>query len=170
LLSGSVQEDDALKLFFVTWLMVPVFAGAALAGDEEQPKTRLSGKALYTASELSRRDLPDGHVLVQQRLEGIIDTDDTWVLFDGNRQVCFGSVLLDTGGKQTAAAGHCTAWDEDGDAWWMRYLDRDNEQSWSVLTGTGKYHGMTGGGSMQPVTRADGKIEVEWAATIQLGE
>jgi hypothetical protein len=45
------------------------------------------------------------------------------------------------------AAGYCTIFDEDGDAYWTWFeVDGLGSFEWSVMGGTGKYKGATGGG------------------------
>ena len=41
--------------------------------------------------------------------------------------------------------------------------------TWSVISGTGTYAGMAGGGSIEVTARGAGELAVNWFGTIRLG-
>ena len=84
-----------------------------------RPRRGLDGSAQYAVERISVAELKGGERLVWLRYDGIIKTNEPWVLFHGNRQLCLGSVLLGTDGKELEGAGTCTAHDEAGDSWSM---------------------------------------------------
>jgi len=48
--------------------------------------------------------------------------------------------------------GHCSAFDEDGDTYWVWFRpDGSGTFEWKVMSGTGKYEGSSGGGSSTAV-------------------
>ena len=50
-------------------------------------------------------------------------------------------------GDQREASGYCDAIDADGDRYVTKYGGGQGKGTWSVVTGTGKFAGMTGEGS-----------------------
>jgi len=62
-------------------------------------------------------------------------------------------------GKSEQAAGSWDAIDKDGDIWWLWWSDSAAGNPWGVISGTGKYEGMTGGGTtVTDVQLPDGSV------------
>lgn len=74
-------------------------------------------------------------------------------------QWCSGVTHLDSAGKQTNQAGSCDVYYDDGTLLFLSYFatTMDVPSTWSVMGGTGRYTGATGGGSCKADSqRGDG--------------
>ena len=84
----------------------------------------------------------------------------------GERSVqwCRGNALLDNASMPTVQVGFCTVIYDSGDLVWISYLGdaQSGENTYTVIGGTGKYEGATGGGVNRVVSqRGDGRT---WTA------
>ena len=169
-MAEGMRNRLASKGWSAAPICIVVSISAAWAADDAVPETRLDGVARYTVSEVSREMLANGWVVVRQRLTGKIDTSDTWELFDGNVQDCFASSVLLADGSEVETTGSCTAFDEVGDTWALWFHNKGNTRIWSVISGTGKYAGMSGGGSTIVTSQAGDQLAISWGATIRFDE
>lgn len=74
-------------------------------------------------------------------------------------QWCTGDQYPDASGNVTSIVGRCTVVYDSGDAVWIAYVGgaMDQPGTWTVIGGTGKYAGATGGGTVRVASqRADG--------------
>jgi hypothetical protein len=65
--------------------------------------------------------------------------------------------------------GVCVAVDKDGDAWWLSYANKGEDRKWNVVSGTGKYAGMTGSGTTKLLaTTPDGRTTISWSGAMRM--
>lgn len=94
----------------------------------------------------------EGHVVMQIASRySDLKTDDASNPLNGATGPCFGSVEITAG--QISGGGHCVYTDKEGDmavlTWASEQLGEGgaNMGSWSLIGGSGKYAGATGGGT-----------------------
>ncbi len=74
-------------------------------------------------------------------------------------QYCNIDTWVDANDVQTGGVGHCSVFYDSGDVAWVSVAQTTVDQpvTWTVIGGTGKYAGATGGGMSKVVsTRGDG--------------
>lgn len=119
------------------------------------------GNAL-TQSIISTVDLPDGNMLVRNESSGFTWADDETAVGGNGTLDCFVSVIVTPDGEQLDGSGICEGMDEDGDLWWV-WVTGGTEGEFGFTGGTGKYAGISGGGTWkQQVRYADGKAVNDW--------
>ncbi len=153
------------------WIIGGAVAGAMFTGMAVAAETQLTGMVVYQVTPLSSVKLANGDTLQQSHLKGVILADEPAVLLDQNRQDCTGSSVTGPDGAEIEGSGSCVASDADGDTWSLWYHNRGDERTWAVISGTGKYEGMTGEGSTKVVSATpDGRIVITFGGTLQLKE
>ena len=147
-----------------------VLAGAmlmALGQGAVAGETKVSGKVVYIAAPISTSALAGGKSLRRTQLKGVVLADGASFL-NLNAQDCMGTSLIDANGTEVDATGSCTASDKDGDTWSIWYHNTLESRSWTIIGGTGKFHGMTGSGTTTALgATADGRVTVSYAGVIQ---
>ncbi|MFN4142447.1 hypothetical protein [Aestuariivirga sp.] len=84
--------------------------------------------------------------------KGIINAADPSSPFHLMSQDCFETVVIGAKGNVADGGGYCDSWDRDGDSfrnWWN--FTADGSSKWEVIHGTGKFEGLTGGGTCKPL-------------------
>lgn len=86
---------------------------------------------------------------------------------------CNGTNIVNSSGQEPQfeyGAGHCTVFDEDGDAYWTWFVvDGLGAFEWKVMGGTGKYKGASGSGvSTSTSSSPDGTAVFNITGTIEL--
>jgi hypothetical protein len=113
--------------------------------------------------------LNDGRTVMRIHQKGIIRASDPTSPFNLSPQDCFGTLVVAKEGSAFEGAGSCDAIDKDGDIWWLWWSDSKAGSPWSVIRGTGKYEGMTGGGTtVTDVQLPDGRSSITVTGTITL--
>jgi hypothetical protein len=100
-------------------------------------------------------DLPNGtKVTVGMRTHGSAVSPTG----EERSQWCTSEAHTNAAGEPTGGAGHCEAYYDNGDILWSSFLTRPGQPTrWSVMGGTGRYEGATGGGTATLVSmRSDG--------------
>ena len=144
-------------------------AASAAAGE-----MKVSGKVVYFATPLSVLPLTGGKRLDRAHLKGMIVTDDASSVLNLNVQDCLGSSLNDHSGSETSgpeieSIGSCTASDANGDVWSLWYRNKGDERTWTVISGTGKFEGMTGGGTTKPLAATgEGRIVIAFDGVLTM--
>jgi hypothetical protein len=147
-----------------TWAAVAIcamiftfLAAPATAGDEKG-----SGTVTYGPAEVENAWLPDGSMLQRSHIKGIVLADDPSNSIHLASQDCFGTTVIAEGGA-AVGNGYCDAVDADGDRWWIWWHNGSDGNTWGFMGGTGKYEGITGGGTTKSLAQmADGRAAITW--------
>jgi hypothetical protein len=123
-----------------------------------------SGTATFTTVDSDAVTFGSGAVKQRIRLKGVILADDPTNPLHLSAQDCGGSVVVAADGTAVNGGGYCEATDKDGDVWWLSWADYDgNGNTWTILGGTGKYEGISGGGTITAMMQsADGRLVNRW--------
>ena len=151
---------DRFSTLLSSFALVALLAGAPHAKAEE-----FSGKGTvtYVPVDSETIELPDSSLLRRAHMKGVILADDTKVPFHLATQDCAGSETLSPEGVAEAGRGYCDTVDADGDVWWMWWDNDPKPGAWGILGGTGKYEGMTGGGTTKALSQhSDGRLVLSW--------
>ena len=138
-------------------LMIGSFAAPATAGEETG-----SGTVTYAPAEVDTVEMADGTVVQRSHIMGIVLADDQSVSIHLASQDCFGTTVITPDGTATGN-GYCDAVDADGDRWWIWWHNGADSNTWGFMGGTGKYTGIKGGGTTEPLAQmADGRTAITW--------
>lgn len=122
-----------------------------------------SGTVTYIATPMGQSPLGDGRILSRVHLKGMVVASDPSVSLHLASQDCVGTTLLDAGGVQTYGAGTCDGVDADGNTWWIWWRNTPQERTWSFIGGTGKFEGVSGGGTTKVLgATEDGRLTISW--------
>lgn len=131
--------------------------------------TTKGGNALIPDA-LSTVDLPDGNMLVRSTSNGFIWTEDDNVVGGNGALACYGSNTMSPEGEQLDGSGTCEGVDPDGDIWWL-WWNGGMEGEFGFTGGTGKYAGITGGGTWKAQLRyPDGSFTNDWEGSWTIPE
>ncbi len=79
---------------------------------------------------------------------------------------CNGSILTDAKGKELQSAGSCDGTKDVNDIWWIWWHNSPSGRKWGFLGGSGKYAGISGGGTTTVISRGPhGQIEMRFEGT-----
>jgi len=136
----------------------------ALAGAPLHAQTEYTAKGgnAFVSEVTGSLDLPDGTTRITVHNRGFIWNDGEPVVGGNGSMDCIGSNILSAEGEPMSGAGTCEAIDLDGDIWWV-WWNGAAGGDFGFTGGTGKYTGITGGGSwMSDSQYADGKVMNKW--------
>lgn len=145
------------------FLLIPI-ACVALQGNAATNQVSWTGYVVTTKLG-EKTTLPNGTVIMVgvQNHASIID-DKTG---EQSSQWCTYDLWLDEKGASTFMVGHCTLFLDNGDVLTASIAGttQDKPVAWAALGGTGKYLGVTGGGTSKMVSaRSDGYADT-WKVT-----
>ena len=105
---------------------------------------------------ITMREAPDGTKVKWIASEGLFI-----VLNPANHpanmvnRICAGGIRIAPDGKSGAALGSCTYADMEGDVFHLNWQSGFTEGTWEMISGTGKFAGLTGSGKFWPSKRFD---------------
>ena len=150
---GRMGGAVAAALLGVTVLAPPVRA-AEITG---------SGTVTYVGRHIGDRPTAGGTGLGHDHLKGVILADDPENPMHMVEHDCLAGSLLGPEGDTGDGAGYCDGIDADGDVFLLWYSNRGDDRHWSFIGGTGKWDGVSGGGTTKVVGfTPDGRIVVTW--------
>ena len=154
-------------------LRLCVFAGiiaSASLAQVQAAEIKVSGTVTYANAPSSSADstkLPDGSTMVRFYQKGVIVDKDPASPLNLNAQDCYGMVIVAADGKSAPGAGGCDAVDKDGNRWSMWWVTTDVDR-WGVTYGTGKFAGMTGGGTTKTLLQLDDRSTITYEGTLNM--
>jgi hypothetical protein len=128
-----------------------------------------SGYAAYFPVSQEVLELADGRVNVGTTNNGYILAEDTESPFHLVSQSCSGTNVIGADGNFQRSAGHCAGRDKDGDMYWLSFWNTADGGEWTLFGGTGKFEGISGGGTSQTIAQdAGGAFVIRWKGTWRL--
>ena len=120
------------------------------------------GQAFYEPTVRESVELADGRVLSRVSVSGFVIGSTMDNPFHMVNQHCSGTEITTAGEAMPTSFGSCEGMDRDGDIFFISY----SGPTWQILGGTGKFDGLTGGGTTA-ITHAwpDGKYVIDWEGT-----
>ena len=138
--------------------------GLCLTGGAQAGEAQVSGFVTYSIKPLASTPAAGGSKLGKVHLKGVMVSNDPAHSLHLATQDCLGSSLDNADGSPIDSYGTCVATDKDGDVWWLVYHNGVGERTWTVLGGTGKYEGVSGGGTSEWLLgTGDGRAVVGYA-------
>ncbi len=128
-----------------------------------------TGTVTYSLTQITHIPLVGGKVLTEQRMAGVLVASDSAPPFHLSSQDCLSAGIGDGKGLPDEDNGVCVAVDKDGDAWWLSYVNKGEDRKWTVVSGTGKYAGMTGSGTTKLLAiTPDGRMTISWRGEMKM--
>jgi len=150
-------------------LIAALAALGSLVAPATAAEIKGTGTVTYAVTVVAENNLPAGRILRQSRMKGLILADQDNMPFNLSPQDCSNAAIFDDKGTMVEAHGTCVAVDVDGDVWWLSFQGDTDGSQWTVTGGTGKYAGMTGGGSTDNLLiTGDGRFAIAWDGTLQM--
>ena len=76
---------------------------------------------------------------------------------------------MDTKGNFVDGGGHCENFDKSGDGYWNTWnLVPEGGNKWSVYHGTGKFEGMSGGGTSKFIVNFPDRYAITYEGTLTM--
>lgn len=143
-------------------LAVLLFAGGAALAE----RVTLSGTTYYVTVQEEDRELPGCQIMRTSSVTGFAVAQHQTYPRNGT---CFTSSIIEADGEVWNGGGYCYEVDEEGDATWLWLKVADTGGTWGFIKGTGKYEGISGGGTSKVIKMwGDGKFQVSWEADYEL--
>ena len=129
----------------------------------------LKGRSTWTSVSETSVKLADGRTVKRQVLRGTAIADNPNTPLSNASQDCMFTTVASADGKTFSSGGYCDGLDADGDVYWAYGGATEKGGKWSYLGGTGKFEGLTGGGTYRlALTWPDGKVMATWEGTAQM--
>jgi len=110
----------------------------------------------------------DGHSVMRVSNVGIVLTDNPKQPMNGAKSACAGLFTVAADGKSSAGQGSCGYVDKAGDIFWLSWQGTLAGGNWRYHGGTGKFRGLTGGGTYTPVASGDGVSATKFEGSYQM--
>ena len=143
-----------------------IIASASLA-DVQAAEIKDTGTSTNVNTSSEETKLPDGSTMFRFHSKGILVDNSPTSPLNLNTQDCDGVVIIAPDGKSAPGAGSCDSVDKDGDRWWMWWVEKDGNH-WGVNNGTGKFAGMTGGGTTTTILNLPDRQTFTYEGTINM--
>ena len=119
------------------------------------------GQASYVTVSVEEFELAGGQGAVRVHQKGSVTAEGT--PFHLGNQDCFSTAILAAEGPPTVTFGYCDSSDEDGDVWIVSFKNEADEPgTWKLIGGTGKYAGITGGGTSTVDMQSSDRMVITW--------
>ncbi len=145
-----------LTVVIFLWSFLP-----SLSGQSSKGTGHVSYHQLFSTETQGK----EGQIIQNVVNRGTIVSDDTDLPWHLATQTCSGTNILTENGEPVLSRGSCSMIDADGDVWFLSYHNEvAKENTWKITGGTGKYEGMTGGGTTTPLAAspADGSLTISY--------
>ena len=140
-------------------------AGVALAGQ------KMSGSGHNANHNVSTETtkLPDGRLMMRLHDANIIMGNNPGNPFHLTSLDCFSTFIATPDGKSGTGGGYCQGLDKDGDVWWINFQGDFGGGAWAFIRGTGKFEGISGGGTYKPAAQLEGGRSIStWDGTWEM--
>lgn len=148
---------------FATGAICALFASATYAAE-----MKVSGTVTHVFVSNEAEKLSDGRTLLRLHTKGVIEASDPKSPAHLAKEDCFNTVLLDPQGNIADGGGHCNIIDKDNDGYLLWWHFAQNGSVWNVFHGTGKFMGMSGGGTAKPLVNFADRYTLAYEGTLTM--
>ena len=165
---GLAKEDSMPKPTATSSLLAAGAIFALMETGAHAVEVKVSGTDTHVIVSNESQPLNDGRTLLTIHDKGVIETSDPQSPFHLAKEDCFYSVILDAKGGIADGGGYCIVFDEDFDGYWLSWNFTPNGSAWTIYHGTGKFEGMTGGGTSKPLVNFADRYTLAYEATLTM--
>lgn len=141
----------------------------ALAAASAAETIALKGRSTWSPASESTVKLADGRTVTRQVLKGTAINDNPNTPLSNASQDCMFTTVTSADGKSFSSGGYCDGLDADGDVYWAYGHATENGGKWYYIGGTGKFKGLTGGGTYRLALHwPDGKVLATWDGSAEI--
>jgi hypothetical protein len=153
--------------------MSAVFAAGAICGltaaTTHAAELKVSGTVVHVIVSNESQKLDDGRTILHVRDKGIVEANDPKSPLHLTWRDCSGTLIMDTKGNFVDGGGHCENFDKSGDGYWNTWnLVPEGGNKWSVYHGTGKFEGMSGGGTSKVIANFPDRYAISYEGTLTM--
>lgn len=105
------------------------------------------GTGTYVTVSSSSVKQANGNTVVHETFKGIVLSSVPGSIINGTSQTGTGTTVLDDKGNLVLSIGYADGVDADGDVFWIWWKTTPEKRTWGYNGGTGKFKGITGGGT-----------------------
>ena len=131
---------------------------------------KASGTLTFVRTQFEQIPLVTGKFLSEMHLKGVLLASDPSIPLHLASQNCdLAMVVHAKGAPLEGYGGYCVTIDKDGDVYWIRLSSTATDYKWTVVSGIGKYAGMTGNGATEILmAAADGRLILALSGTLNM--
>lgn len=143
---------------------------ATCASPATSAEINASGTLTFVRTQFERIPLTGGKFLNETHIKGVVLASDPSLPLHLASQDCDFAMSVDDKGVPGQGYGYCATIDKEGDLYWISLSIMGTADSkWTVVSGTGKYAGMTGGGTTRVLmATADGRLTLALSGTLNM--
>jgi hypothetical protein len=135
---------------------------------------KTSGTATHVIVSNESHKLNDGRTILYLHDKGVVEDNDPKSPFHLALEDCFATLILGWDkGNVADGGGYCNDFDKDGDGYllWWHFTpggSKSRGSKWSVYHGTGKFEGMSGGGTSKTIVNFPDRYTVTYEGTLTM--
>jgi len=130
---------------------------------------KVSGTVVHVIVSKESQKLDDGRTILHVHDKGIVETNDPKSPLNSTTRECSGTWINDAKGNFVTGGGYCDNFDKSGDAYWNSWKTAPGGGNiWSVYHGTGKFEGMSGGGTSKLLIYFEDRYEITFEGTVTM--
>ena len=130
---------------------------------------KVSGTVVQVIVSKEEQKLDDGRTILHAHEKGIVETNDPKSPLNLTTRECSGTGIMDTKGNFVDGGGYCDNFDKSGDSYWNTWKAApEGGNIWSVYHGTGKFAGMSGGGTIKIIAYFPDRYDLAFEGTLTM--
>jgi hypothetical protein len=141
---------------------------ALTAASTHAAELKVSGTVVHVIVSSESQKLDDGRTILHVHDKGIVEANDSKSPLHLTSRDCSGTLILDAKGNFVDGAGHCVNFDKSGDGYWNTWTSTPDHNIWSVYHGTGKFEGMSGGGTSKSIANLPDRYAITYEGTLTM--
>jgi hypothetical protein len=142
---------------------------ALTAATAHAAELKVSGTVVHVIVSVESQKLNDGRTILHVHSDkGLVEANDAKSPLHLTSRDCSGTLILDTQGNIVDGAGHCENLDKSGDGYWNTWTSAPGGNKWSVYHGTGKFEGMSGGGTSKIIANFPDRYAITYEGTLTI--
>ena len=140
---------------------------ALTAATTHAAELKVSGTVVHVILTKEEQKQDDGRTILHAHDKGIVETNDPKSPLHLMSRECSGTLIKDTKGNIVDGGGYCDNFDQSGDAYWNTWnVTPEGGNKWSVYHGTGKFEGMSGGGTSKFIVNFPDRYAITYEGTL----
>jgi hypothetical protein len=142
---------------------------ALTAAATHAAELKVSGTVAHVIVSSESQKLDDGRTILHVHVDkGIVEANDPKSPLHLTWRNCSGTLIMDTKGNFVDGGGHCENFDKSGDGYWNTWTFTPEGNKWSVYHGTGKFEGMSGGGTSKFIANFPDRYAITYEGTLTM--
>jgi hypothetical protein len=141
---------------------------ALTAATAHAAELKVSGTVVHVIVSSESQKLDDGRTILHVHDKAIVEANDPKSPLHLMSRDCSGTLIMDAKGNFVDGGGHCENFDKSGDGYWNTWTSTPEGNKWSVYHGTGKFEGMSGGGTSKVIANFPDRYVITYEGTLTM--